>query len=116
MSHSRVLLTGIQAMGRHGANPGERDEAQDFVVDLDVTLEVEGDDLDRTLDYRVLADTARDTVAETAFVLLESLADAVARAVYEFSQVVVVTATVHKPGAAENMGLEDVAAEATIGP
>lgn len=111
---ARVLLTGIQALGRHGANPGERLEAQEFVVDLDVTIEVSGDTLEDTIDYRALAGLARDTVAETSFVLLESLADAVATAIYELSPVVEVTATVHKPRAAESMELEDVAAEATI--
>jgi len=116
VARSRVLLTGIAAMGRHGANPGERDEPQDFVVDLDVTVEVSGDDLDRTIDYRALADLARDTVAETSFVLLESLAAAVASAVGNVPQVTSATARVHKPGAAEHMGLDDVAAEATVGP
>jgi dihydroneopterin aldolase len=113
---ARVLLSGITALGRHGANSGERDDAQEFVVDLDVSLEVGSDSLDRTVDYRVLADVARDTIAGTSFVLLESLAEAVARAIYVFSPVLEVTATVHKPGAAENMGLDDVAAEATVGP
>jgi dihydroneopterin aldolase len=103
-------------MGRHGANPGERDEAQEFVVDLAVTVDVAGDGLDRTVDYRALADLVRDTVAETSFVLLESLAEAVAEAVSQLPPVAEVTATVHKPGAAEHMGLDDVAAEATVGP
>ena len=116
MGSARILLSGITALGRHGANPGERLEAQEFSVDIDVSLEFGGDTLDRTLDYRGIADVVRDTVAETSFVLLESLAEAVARAIYEYSQVLEVTATVHKPGAAESMGLDDVAAEATFGP
>jgi len=33
---SRITVAGIRAEGRHGANPGERDSAQPFVVDLDV--------------------------------------------------------------------------------
>ena len=40
MVTSRLFLTGITASGRHGANPGEKDQAQDFVVDLDVEVEV----------------------------------------------------------------------------
>jgi dihydroneopterin aldolase len=116
MSSSSILLTGIVAAGRHGANTGERDEPQKFVVDLDVTVEVSGDSLEDTLDYRAIADTVRSTIAETSFVLLESLADAVARAVYDFSQVLEVTATVHKPRAADNMGLDDVAVGVSVGP
>ena len=71
MPSARVLLSGITALGRHGANPGERDDAQEFVVDLDVSLEVGSDSLDRTVDYRVLADVARDIVAESSFTLLQ---------------------------------------------
>lgn len=110
------MLTGITALGRHGANEGERDEPQEFVVDVDLTVDVRGDSLDGTLDYRAIADVARDAVAETSHVLLESLAHAVAQALYEFSPVLQVTVTVHKPGAAESMGVDDVAAEATVGP
>jgi dihydroneopterin aldolase len=111
---SRVLLTGIAAEGRHGANNGEQAEPQAFVIDLDVTLEVGQDTLEDTIDYRIMADTVRSTVAETSFVLLESLAEEVARVLYAFPRILTVTATVHKPGAAEQMGVDDVAAEATF--
>jgi dihydroneopterin aldolase len=114
MANSRILLTGIEASGRHGANPGEQLETQPFVVDLDVSVEVHGDDLDATTDYRVLADAARETVEGGSFQLLESLAEAVARAVYQYEGVMRVTALVHKPNAARSMGAGDVAVEATI--
>src|SRR5437763_2168206 len=107
-------MDGISCQGRHGANPGEQLEFQDFVVDLEVLVEVGGDTLDRTLDYRVIADAVRDTVAGPSRVLLESLADAVARAVFEFEPVREVLAVVHKPGAAESMGVDDVSADALI--
>ena len=108
------MLTGIEAEGRHGANPGERLEVQPFVVDLDVLLEVEQDAMDATIDYRALADLARSTVSSTSFDLLESLAAAVAHALFDLSPVLEVTATVHKPRAAESMGIEDVSAEVTF--
>jgi dihydroneopterin aldolase len=111
---SRIVLTGIRAEGRHGASPGEQLETQEFLVDLDVLVDVAGDSLDATVDYRVLADTARQAVAGTSFELLETLADAVARAVYQFSPVTRATVIVHKPRAAQSAGAEDVWAEATI--
>jgi dihydroneopterin aldolase len=113
---SRVSLAGIVAEGRHGANPGERDAPQEFLVDLDIVLSIDDDDLDQTLDYRAAADMARDVVAGTSFVLLESLAYAVARAVYQFEPVASVRAVVHKPAAADSIGVEDVSAEAIVGP
>jgi dihydroneopterin aldolase len=109
-----VILAGIAALGRHGASSGERDEPQEFLVDLDVTLEVGEDRIDDTIDYRILAETVRGTVARTSFALVETLAEEVARTVYAFPRVLTVTATVHKPRAAERMNLQDVAAEATF--
>jgi dihydroneopterin aldolase len=113
---SRISLTGIVSEGRHGANPGERDAPQEFLVDLDIVLNVDDDDLDQTLDYRAAADVARDVVAGTSFVLLESLAHAVARAIYQFEPVASVRVVVHKPAAAESIGIEDVSAEVIVGP
>jgi len=108
------VVAGIKAAGRHGANPGERLEAQEFVVDLDVTVDIAEDSLDSTVDYRVLAQAARETVEGTSFELLETLADAVARAVHQFAGVSRATAIVHKPGAARSIGVDDVSAEVTI--
>ena len=116
MPQSRISLNGIRADGRHGANPGERDLPQAFVVDLDIVVDTgEYDELDDTLDYRVIADAARRVVQERSFVLLESLAEAVAREAYGLPNVTRVVATVHKPGAAESMGVDDVAVEAIVG-
>ena len=116
MDEIRIELTGIPTEGRHGANPGERVLPQAFVVDLDVLLEYSDDSLETTLDYRMLTQLVKDTVATTSFVLLESLAEAVASAMFEYPTVLEATATVHKPGAAQSIGVEDVAASATVGP
>lgn len=110
---TRLFLTGITARGRHGANPGEKDEPQDFVVDLDVEVEVADDRLSSTADYRSLIRTARETVEQGSFDLLETLAHAVADAVVEREGVVRVNAVVHKPGAAHSNDVQGVAAGAS---
>jgi dihydroneopterin aldolase len=109
----RLFLSGIRAAGRHGANPGEKDNAQEFVVDLDVEVSVAGDDIERTADYRRLSEIARRTVEVESFDLLESLADAVARAVGGADRVRAATAVVHKPAAAASIGIDGVAAAVT---
>jgi dihydroneopterin aldolase len=108
-----LFLSGIRASGRHGANPGEKDEPQEFIVDLDVEVDVAGDDIVATADYRRLAAIARTTVERESFDLLESLADAVARAVGTASHVRGARAVVHKPAAAASIGIDGVAAAAT---
>jgi dihydroneopterin aldolase len=112
---SRLFLTGVRCEGRHGANPGEKDTPQPFVVDLDLEVRVDADHVGRTADYRAVAQTARDTVAGTSFDLLESLADAVAQAVVGLDHVTRATALVHKPNAARSVGVEGVAAAASAG-
>jgi dihydroneopterin aldolase len=113
MSTTRLFLTGIGASGRHGANPGEKDEPQDLVVDHDVEVEVMGDRLGSTADYRALIRTARAVVERESFDLLESLAAAVARAVVTHEGVVKATAIVHKPTAARSNDVQGVAAAFT---
>ena len=113
MTTSRLFLTGIACSGHHGANPAEKDSVQDFVVDLDVEVEVGADDIGSTADYRGLIRAARDTVGSTSFDLLESLANAVASAVAACDGVVRVTAVVHKQAAARSSDVQGVAAGAT---
>lgn len=115
MTTTRLFLTGIRAAGRHGASPGEKDEPQEFVVDLDVEVEVTGDDLHQTADYRRIVDAAREAVARESFDLLETLAQSVVAAVQGVDGVVRVAAVVHKPGAAASLGIQGVAAAASAG-
>ncbi len=115
MITSRLFLTGIRCEGRHGANAGEKDAAQPFVVDLDLDVRVDADRVGDTADYRAIVQAARDTVSATSFDLLESIADTVARAVLSIDHVTRATALVHKPNAARSLGVEGVAAVATAG-
>lgn len=114
MTTNRLFLTGIRASGRHGASPGEKDDPQEFVVDLDVEARVSGDSLDDTADYRKLIAVTREVVANESFDLLETIADAVARAVAHMPGVVRATAIVHKPAAARSSDVQGVAAAATV--
>jgi dihydroneopterin aldolase len=110
-----VRVAGIRATGRHGANPRERDDEQEFVVDVEVWVEPQGDSLGGTLDYRTIAEAARRVVESGSFVLLETLAGAVAAEVARLEHASRVRAVVHKPGAARHMDVVDVAAEVTLG-
>ena len=112
---ARIVLQGIPARGRHGANPGETDAPQSFVIDLDVWVEVLGDDLEQTVDYRELKRTAVGVIEGSSVALLETLARQVADAVAAMDGVSTVTARVHKPGAAVSLAVDDVAAEASAG-
>ena len=110
-----IRVDGIAAEGRHGANPGERQSSQPFVVDVEIDVDVGEDRLEGTIDYGVVADTVRQAVAANSFELLETLAQAVGRAVYGLPVVERVTVVVHKPKAAEIVGADDVSVQTTVG-
>jgi dihydroneopterin aldolase len=107
-------IEGVHASGRHGANPGEQLEAQEFIVDLEIWIRAGEDLLEDTVDYRDIVATAREVVRENSFVLLETLAEMVASSVLALGDISRVTAVVHKPGAASSLAVGDVLAEATV--
>jgi dihydroneopterin aldolase len=108
-----LFLSGIRASGRHGARPGEKDEPQDLVVDLDVEVNVGDDHIEGTADYRGITETVRTIVADRSFDLIESVAAAIADEILALDRVVRVTAVVHKPNAAIRLDIDGVAAAAT---
>lgn len=115
MSTSKLFLSGIRASGHHGARPGEKDEPQEFVVDLDLDVIVSGQDITATADYRAIAEIVRAVIERESFDLIEVMARAIAAAVLGLDNVSRVTAVVHKPNAARRLGIDGVAAAATAG-
>ncbi len=113
MTTARLFLSGIRASGRHGARPGEKDEPQDLVVDLDVEVHVGDDHIEGTADYRGITETVRSIVEERSFDLIESMAAAIADEILALDRVERVTAVVHKPNAAARLDIDGVAAAAT---
>ena len=116
MSRAHLFLTGIRAEGRHGARAGEKDEPQPFVVDLDIEVDAAEDSIDATADYRGITDAVREIVERGSFDLIEVMAEAIASRIESLPHVGRVTAVVHKPNAAGRLGIDGVAAGATVPP
>ena len=113
MTTARLFLSGIRASGHHGARPGEKDEAQDIVVDLDVEVNVGDDVIAGTADYRGIIEAVRAIVEQRSFDLIESMATTIADEILALDRVARVTAVVHKPNAAVRLDIDGVAAAAT---
>ena len=96
----RIELRGLRALGRHGALEGEQDTAQPFEVDLDVEAELReaarDDDLEKTVNYSLVVDTAMGIVGNHRYRLLEALAEAIAAGILEIPGVRAVTVSVRK--------------------
>lgn len=100
-SGDRIEIRGIRVTGVHGVLPEERQRAQPFALDIDAWLDAtsaaRSDALADTVDYGALVELAAGVVADNRFALVESLADAVARAVLSHDQrIIVAEVAVHK--------------------
>jgi len=78
----RIELRGIRAWGRHGANPGERENPQPFelnlALDIDLTAAQYSDALSDTIDYDALYRDVVRIVETHSYELLERLAGEIA--------------------------------------
>lgn len=101
----KILIEGLEVFARHGVDPAERKLGQRFVIDVEVTVDLEAagrtDDLGASVDYAAVADTAVEAATvPPARRLIEAVAEAVAARVLDrFAPVAAVRVRVRKPAA-----------------
>ena len=108
-----ITLTGLRVRGRHGVYDFEREQGQDFLVDvvleMDLAPAARSDDVADTVHYGELAEKLVKIVAGEPVNLIETLADRLAVACLTDDRVGAATVTVHKPGAPIPHEFTDVA-------
>ena len=86
--------------GRHGVRPAEREQPQDFKVDIEVEADLAAagrtDRLADTVDYTAVRAAAREVIEGESRQLLESLASAIAEKVLALPRVESVSVRVAK--------------------
>lgn len=96
-----ITLRGMRVMGRHGANPGERDAEQPFDLEIelhaDLSAAERSDDLSDTIDYDALHKRIGHIVRTTSYALLERLAGEIVTAVFEDARIQRASVTIGKP-------------------
>ena len=111
----KVVIQGLRVFGYHGVNPAEKQEGQEFVIDLEAYLDLHpagvGDELARTLDYSALARRAAGIVAGQGYDLIEALAERLAAAILDDDRVQRAVVRVGKPEAAARHGAQAFAVE-----
>jgi dihydroneopterin aldolase len=99
----KVFIEGLQLRGRHGVYSHERENEQEFLIDivaeLDTSAAAMSDNITDTADYTKFCATARETVEDNSFYLIERLADAIARRILEDVRIARVEITIRKPAA-----------------
>ncbi len=108
----RISLTGLRAIGRHGALPEERVTGQEFIADavlwLDTRAAAASDDLSLTVDYADLAGRIASIIGGEPVTLIETLAQRLADACLAYQRVRQAEVTVHKPHAAIGVRVGDI--------
>jgi len=119
VTDDRITLAGLRVRGRHGVYDFEREQGQDFIVD--VTLDIDlapaarSDDVVDTVHYGELAERLAAIVGGEPVQLIETLADRLAAACLADPRVRAATVTVHKPQAPIPLEFADVAVTLTRG-
>lgn len=92
----------MRVFGRHGANPGERDQPQPFDVDLTIDADVgparRSDALEDTIDYSEIEARVRSIIETTSFALLERLGQEILDAVMTDQRIKGAAIAIGKPG------------------
>lgn len=109
-----IALTGVRVRGHHGVLDVERREGQEFVVDVEMGLDLEraagSDDIRHTVNYAEVGATVVEVVQAEAQDLIETVAALVADRVLSTQPLVEsVAVTVHKPQAPVGVPFGDVA-------
>jgi dihydroneopterin aldolase len=96
-----IVLRGIRAYGKHGANPGEKDAEQPFELEVRLELPLDAacnsDELQDTLDYADLHARIVALVQSTSFSLLERLAQEIVNAIFRDARVARAEVEIAKP-------------------
>jgi dihydroneopterin aldolase len=87
----RVVLEGMSFQGRHGVRAAEREQSQEFRVDVEVDCDLSGpgrsDRIEDTVDYTRVRAIAKDVIEGESHQLLESLAAQIAERVLQLPNV-----------------------------
>ena len=101
MSEDNILVEGMVFFGRHGTLPAERELGQRFVVDIALQCDLRpaglSDDLERTVDYSKVCQTANLVAQQRSYKTLERLCAAIADRVIEDYSVEAVWIKAAKP-------------------
>ena len=108
----RINIRGIRGTGYHGVLPEERRDGQEFVIDVELRLDLRRagstDLLAATVDYSEIASATVALVEGEPCDLIETLAHRVASAALRHRLVDEVSVTVHKPSAPVGVPVSDV--------
>jgi dihydroneopterin aldolase len=113
MTSDSITLTGLRVAAHHGVYDFERENGQEFVIDVTVWLDLlraaTSDDVAATIHYGELAVEVTDAARHNPVDLIETVAERIAAVVLAHDAAEKVQVTVHKPNAPISVPFTDVA-------
>ena len=114
----QIFLTGIAAFGYHGLFDHERQNGQDFFIDVAMTVDLgaasKSDEIQDTVNYAEIINLVIKHITTDPVNLIEKLAGRIADQILEdHVKVSLVTVIVHKPQAPVDAVLKDIAVQVT---
>lgn len=97
----KIFLRGMKADTLIGVYDWERERTQTLILDLDIGIPEqsgENDDIGNTVHYGEVCDAVRAALAEQSFMLLETLAEYVAKLILDDFGALSVRVRIVKPG------------------
>jgi dihydroneopterin aldolase len=111
----RIRICGIDVLGHHGVDEAEREVGQRLIIDLELFVDlqeaIDGDDIRKTVNYEAVCGVVEKVASEEEFLLLESLADKIARCVLDRFAPLEVVVRVKKPNLPITTRVESVEVE-----
>ncbi len=100
----KIVLTGLEFFGYHGALPEENVIGQRFIVDVAMYLDLSEagihDDLRASINYAEVYEKVQDIVEGEPFKTIEAVAEEIAAMLHSsYARLKKAEITVHKPGA-----------------
>ncbi|MFM9919138.1 dihydroneopterin aldolase [Lacisediminihabitans sp. H27-G8] len=112
-----IRLTGLRIFAHHGVLDFERENGQEFVIDLEIAVDLApaaaSDDVTKTIHYGELAEAVYAAVQADAVDLIETVAERVAAIALGYERAESVTVTIHKPAAPITVPFGDVSVTIT---
>jgi len=112
---AKVLISGLEVFAYHGCTLREKEEGQDFLIDIELDYDaaraVEADDLAEAVDYDALATAVHELAARERYDLIETLAGRIGEYIMQATPALRLRVRVHKPHAPLEKKVGEVAVE-----
>ena len=114
----KITIKNLKLFAFHGVNPEEKENGQNFYLDVDYYANIikacKSDDLNDTVSYAKVVKVIREAFTKEKFNLIEKAAQTVADAIFEnFESIYKVEITLKKPEAPVNADFEYMAVTIT---